>query len=136
MTFTEWLQREVVNDREMSGFLKEAIHEKNWPHTSNDLKSFVQHLKTQGAGVDICGNLLKFWAKYLKVVSGSRPITADEIRDIREVLFNMLNWIRSNSRNLSDFEEGALAEAEGQVACLEEKEIELRFINRRLHESG
>ena len=132
MTFTEWLRYQAQRDYEVKGFLKKAIEDRSWPRDENSLKAFIHYLKTQGAGVDICGNLLKFWAKYLKVVSCTRPITANEIREIREVLVNMLVWIRSNSLNLSELEKNSLKEAENQVACLEEKEIELRYINQKM----
>ncbi len=136
MTFTEWLKIQAQQDREVDTFLRTAVEDNAWPETSNNLKSFVTHLKTKGATVDICGNLLKFWAKYLKVVSSVRPINADEIREIREVLVNMLKWIRCNNNSLSNFEEKALTEAENQVACLEEKEIELRYISIRLRDKS
>ena len=136
MTFTEWLRIQAQKDYEVNGFIKKAIEDKKWPCHSNSLKIFVRHLKTEGASVDICGNLLKFWARYLKVVSCVRPITAEEIREIREVLIGMLGWIRANSKNLSTLERKSLKEAEGQVACLEEKEVELRYLNMRLKQDG
>ena len=136
MTFTEWLKIQAQQDFEVNGFLKKAIEDKRWPRNSNSLKTFVRHLKTQGASVDICGNLLKFWARYLKVISCVRPITAGEIREIREVLINMLSWIRYNSASLSSLEQHSLKEAERQVACLEEKEVELRYLNMRMKQDG
>ena len=137
MTFTDWLKFQAKKDHEINGFLRKAIEDQKWPQDATSLKTFIRYLKTKGASVDICGNLLKFWAKYLKVVSSIRPITADEIREIREVLVNMLTWIRSNSKNLTDAEQESLHEAENQVACLEEKEVELRFINLRInHKKG
>ena len=135
MTFTEWLKIQAQNDYEVNGFLKQAIEDKKWPRHATSLKTFVRHLKIQGASVDICGNLLKFWAKYLKVISCIRPITAGEIREIREVLISMLAWIRSNGNCLSPMERRSLKEAEGQVACLEEKEVELRYLNLRIKKS-
>ena len=135
MTFTEWLKIQAQKDYEVNGFLKKAIEDKKWPRHANSLKTFVRYLKTEGAGVDICGNLLKFWAKYLKVISCIRPITADEIREIREVLICMLTWIRSNGSSLSSVERRSLREAEGQVACLEEKEVELRYLNLKMRRS-
>ena len=132
MTFTEWLKIQAEKDYDFNGYLKHAIEDKRWPRQSNSLKAFVGHLKNQGASVDICGNLLKFWAKYLKVVSCVRPISAEEIREIREVLIGMLTWIRSNNNNLNPKEKQSLKEAEGQVACLEEKEVELRYLNAQI----
>ena len=44
----------------------------------------------------------------------------------------LLQWIRANSPALSAVEQDALAEADQQVAGLEEKEVELRFISARL----
>jgi hypothetical protein len=128
MKFTEWLKRQAQNG-EVDAFLKNAVAEKSWPHDADCLQDFVQHIKAKGASVDICGNLLRFWAKYLKVVSSVRPISAEEIREIREVLVSMLNWIRSSCTHLDEREERAMADAETQVACLEEKEIELRYAN-------
>lgn len=136
MNFTEWLGQQAETNSDVDLFIRDAIEDKSWPDESNNLRAFVQHIKIKGATVDICGNLLKFWAKYLKVVSTMRPITAEEIREIREVLMGMLGWIRSNSSDLNTFEQEALSEAESQVACLEEKEVELRYINKRLNRKG
>ena len=128
MNFSEWLKDQAKVDHEVSLYLDKSLHNDIWPRHVNSLKEIIHHLNSKGATIDSLGNLLKFWTKYLKEVSSIRPIDANEIRDVREVLVNMLQWIRSNTgTKLSEKENRALAEAELQVAYLEEKEVELRF---------
>ncbi len=128
MKFSDWLMGQAKVDDEVKVYLKNAIHNDTWPYQVNNLKSIISQLNTKGVNIEILGNLLKFWTKYLKEVSSVRPINANEIRDVREVLVNMLKWIRINTvSNLNNRDDKALQEAELQVAYLEEKEVELRY---------
>ncbi len=134
MKFSDWLMGQAKVDNEVKVYLKNAIHNDTWPYQGNNLKGIISQLNTKGVNIELLGNLLKFWTKYLKEVSSIRPINANEIRDVREVLVNMLKWIRINTvSDLNSHDDKALEEAELQVAYLEEKEVELRYysVNKR-----
>ena len=128
MTFSEWLSDQAKINKEIGFHLSKTMNDDAWQHNSDNLKKIMLYLNGKEVSMEIIGHVLKYWTQYLKAVSRLRPVAANEIRDVREVLVHMLYWIRENADSSFEGQDlNAMREAESQVAQLEEKEIELRY---------
>ena len=128
MKFSEWLIDQAKVNKEIGLHLEKAMNDEAWQHNSDNLKKIMVYLSGKEVSIETIGHVLKYWTQYLKAVSNLRPVAANEIRDVREVLVHMLYWIRKNAESTFDGQDlNAMREAEYQVAQLEEKEVELRY---------
>ena len=128
MKFSEWLIDQAKVNNEIGLHLSKTMNDEAWQNNSDNLKKIMLYLNGKEVSMETIGHVLKYWTQYLKAVSRLRPVAANEIRDVREVLVHMLCWIRENAESPFDGEDlNAMREAESQVAQLEEKEIELRY---------
>ncbi len=133
MTFSEWLRNEAKSNREIHDFIQLSLPAIEWPSEKLNLLDVVNQLKDNQMDFGIWSNILKYWALYLKHESNSRTISANEIREIREVLVSILSWIQLQAIELDMSENAIIAEAETQIANLEEKEVEIRYLQHMLN---
>ena len=128
MKFSELLVVQAKVDKEIGFHLGKTLNDDAWHYNSDNLKKIMMYLNEKEVSIETIGHVLKYWTQYLKAVSDLRPVAANEIRDVREVLVHMLHWIRKNADStFAGKDLNALREAESQVAQLEEKEVELRY---------
>ena len=128
MKFSEWLIDQAKFNKEIGFHLKKTMNDDEWLYNSDNLKKIMMYLNGKEVSIETIGHVLKYWTQYLKAVSCLRPVAANEIRDVREVLVHMLYWIKQNADSTFNGQDSkAMKEAECQVAQLEEKEIELRY---------